>query len=200
MDDWRCAADSSLTAELEERSKPVELALLTIQRFVDGKTMVLIDLRGNAAHAGHACDGEGIMGTGKDLWNQLETLYLKKDYTGLASLLASDAVHVDPNGRHVGGEAFATYNEQSDKPFSDIRLETSQLVQEGDTVVAEWTWRATHTGPMAMPDGTEIPPTGKTVELPGATVGRFADGKFTTVRDYFDNAAVMSQLGLMPST
>ncbi len=140
------------------------------------------------------------MGTGKDRWNEYETVYNKLDYSGLASLYAPDAVQVDPNGRHEGRQAIVAYLEEGDKPFSDIRLETSLLIEEGDTVVAEWTWRVTHTGPIAMPDGTEIPATGKTMELPGVSVLTVREGKIASERDYFDQAALMSQLGLMPGS
>jgi ketosteroid isomerase-like protein len=115
-------------------------------------------------------------------------------------LFASDAVHVDTAGRHEGREAIAAYFEEGDKPFSDISMETSQLIEEGNVLVEEWVWRATNTGPLPMPDGTEIPATNKTVELPGVSVLSVRNGKVTNQRDYFDNASVMSQLGLMPST
>ena len=138
------------------------------------------------------------MGVGRDLWNQFEALYGKQDYMGDASLFASDGVHVDPFGRREGREAIGAFLEEGDKPFSDITMETLQLVEEGDTVVAEWVWRATHTGPLPLPDGSEIPPTGKTVELPGVSVMTVREGKVAEQRDYFDNAAMMTQLGLMP--
>jgi ketosteroid isomerase-like protein len=67
-------------------------------------------------------------------------------------------------------------------------------------VVAEWVWRATNTGPISRPDGTEIPTTEKTLELPGISVLSVRDGKVISHRDYFDNASIMSQLGLIPST
>jgi predicted ester cyclase len=78
-------------------------------------------------------------------------------------------------------------------------METSLLIEEGDTVVAEWTTRGTHIGPLAMPDGTQIPATGKTVEIVGVSVVTVKDGKVVSQRDYFDNVAVMSQLRMMPA-
>ena len=140
------------------------------------------------------------MGAARDLWNELDSVYSKLDYRGMASLYASDAVHVDAAGRHEGREAIGTYFEEADKPFSEISMETTQVIEEGNAVVAEWVWRATNTGPMAMPDGTEIPATQKAVELPGVSVCSVRDGKIISQRDYFDNASVMSQLGLIPST
>jgi ketosteroid isomerase-like protein len=86
-----------------------------------------------------------------------------------------------------GLRAIAAYMEEADRPFTDSRTQTKLLIEEGNTVVAEWTWRATQV-------------TGKALELPGVAVLTVKDGKLASWRDYFDNAAVMSQLGLMPGT
>jgi hypothetical protein len=43
-------------------------------------------------------------------------------------------------------------------PFSDIRMETSLVIEEGATVVGGWVFWATHAA------------TGKTVQLPGVSV------------------------------
>jgi steroid delta-isomerase-like uncharacterized protein len=120
--------------------------------------------------------------------------------SGLASLYANDAVYTDPMGHCEGREAILEYFETADRPFSDISLRTTRLIEERDTVVAEWTWRATNTAPLAMPDGTEIPATRKTVELPGVSVFTVRDGMLASERDYVDIADMMSQLGLTPGT
>jgi steroid delta-isomerase-like uncharacterized protein len=139
----------------------------------------------------------GVMGTGRDLWNEFDSVYSKLDYPGLALLYTSDAVHVDFAGRHEGREAIRTYFEEADKPFSDINVKTSQVIEEGNSVVAEWVVRATNTGPMITPDGTEIPATNKTMELPGVSVLSVRDGKIASHVDYVDSASVMKQLGLV---
>jgi steroid delta-isomerase-like uncharacterized protein len=141
-----------------------------------------------------------VVGAARDLWNELDSIYSKLDYRGMASLYAIDAVHIDAAGRHEGREAIGAYMEEADKPNSDISMETTQVIEEGNMVVAEWVYRATNTRPIPMPDGTEIPATHKAVELPGVSVLFVKDGKITSQRDYFDNASVMSQLGLMPGT
>jgi ketosteroid isomerase-like protein len=48
---------------------------------------------------------------------------------------------------------------------------------------------------MALPDGTDIPATDKTVELPGVTVCTVRDGKIATMREYFNAAAMMPNSG-----
>jgi steroid delta-isomerase-like uncharacterized protein len=138
------------------------------------------------------------MGAGKDLWTELETLGNKGDWAGAP--YASDAVYTDPLGHCEGRKAILDYFEQSDKPFSDISQEISRLIEEGDIVVAEWIWRATNTAPLTMPDGTEIPASGRTVELPGVDIITVRNGKVVSQRDYFDTAAMASQLRLTPGT
>ena len=140
------------------------------------------------------------MGTGKDLWNQFDTLLNKQHWTGATSLFASDAVYVEPGGRHEGREAIHAFLEAGGTTFPDLYGETSLVIEEGDIVIGEWTYRATHTGPLALGDGTEIPATGKTLVHPGVSVCQIMDGKFVIMRDYFDSASMMTQLGLMPST
>jgi SnoaL-like domain len=51
------------------------------------------------------------MGTGKGLWNELETLSNKHDWTAVASLYTSDAVYSTPNFRNEGSEAIRAFLE-----------------------------------------------------------------------------------------
>ena len=140
------------------------------------------------------------MGAGKDLWDQFETLYNKHDWSAVPSLFANDAVYVDPAGRHEGSEAIRDYLESTDKALPDATIQRSLAIEDGDIAVAEFSFRATHTGPMDLPDGTEIAATGNTLEFPGVSVLKITDGKSASFRDYFDQAALMSQLGLMPGS
>ena len=140
------------------------------------------------------------MGAARDLYTEYVSVYSKLDYSGVASFYANDAVFADPINRHEGREAIGAFFEEADKPFTDIRFEVAQLIEEGNLLVAEWVWQATNTGPLTMPDGTEIPATHKPVELPGVSIVSVRDGKISSHRDYFDSASMMGQLGLIPST
>jgi steroid delta-isomerase-like uncharacterized protein len=139
------------------------------------------------------------VGAAKDLWNQFEALTNKHDWSGAASLFATDAVYVSPAGRNEGREAIRAYSEQADRAVPDGVMETSLFVEEGDMVVAEWTFRGTHTGVFAGPNGTEVAATGKALDVAIVSVAMVTDGMFATVRDYYDQLEYMTQLGLMPS-
>jgi steroid delta-isomerase-like uncharacterized protein len=70
-----------------------------------------------------------------------------------------------------------------------------QLVGE-DGVANECVYRGTNTGPVTMPDGSEIPPTGKSFEISFCEVWRFRNGKVGRLDNYADNLQLLQQLGL----
>jgi len=123
---------------------------------------------------------------GRDLWSQWETRIRAQDYAGLASLFATDAVYVEPAGRHEGRGGIGAWLGMWNGAFSDVRLDTSRVVEQGAVIVAEWTWRNTNTGPLTMPDGSVIPPTDKTHDSHGVTILEVRDGQIVTARDYYD--------------
>ena len=81
--------------------------------------------------------------------------------------------------------------------FSDLAHRVVSYVEQGDAFADEWVFVGTHTGPVVLPDGTEVPPTGKRVEMPGMELVRIRDGKIVVDNLYYDNLAVLAQLGLM---
>jgi steroid delta-isomerase-like uncharacterized protein len=134
------------------------------------------------------------MGTCKDLWNEFSTRLVKHDLEGLLSLFAIDAVYSAPNFHNEGRAAIGSFFDAVFKAFTNTQVDTSLVVEKGDTVVAEWTHRDTQTGVFVMPDGTETPAKGRSLEIPAVTVAHVRDGKFVTMREYFDLSIVIGQL------
>jgi ketosteroid isomerase-like protein len=79
--------------------------------------------------------------------------------------------------------------------FSMRRHELSLVLEQGATVALEGEWVATHTGPLATPEG-EIPPTGRTVRVPFAAVVRVRGERVSSV--HLDPLGFMAQLGPVP--
>jgi steroid delta-isomerase-like uncharacterized protein len=140
------------------------------------------------------------MGAGSEIWARWEAVLAKQDYEACVALFAPDAVYVEPGGSHEGPGEVLAWLQNQDGGFSDVHFETVRLIEHGDTVVAEWRWRATHTRPFSMPDGSVIGPTGRTTDTPGVTIFTVRDGKIATARDYFDLLAGLVQLGVLPSS
>ena len=49
-----------------------------------------------------------------------------------------------------------------------------------------------------MPDGTQIPPTGRRVEIKGMELVQVRDGKIIIDNLYYDSVAILAQFGLLP--
>ncbi len=87
--------------------------------------------------------------------------------------------------------------ERRDDTFSDIQLEVIPLDVGGDFACVEWTVSMTHSGPLTLRDGAVVEPTGLSVTLNGATVAEFAGDRICSFRQYWDEFAVLEQLGLL---
>ena len=79
----------------------------------------------------------------------------------------------------------------------DARTELINVLVDGDRVATEHVGRGTHRGPLVTPAGT-IPPTGRPIELRIAEMYQVQAGKIRYLRAYYDSAALLRQLGLLP--
>jgi steroid delta-isomerase-like uncharacterized protein len=79
----------------------------------------------------------------------------------------------------------------------DSKATFEREVASGNTVTLEVTWRGTHTGPLKTPEG-EIPASGRKVELRAVQVVDVRDGKAQSIRQYFDMATLLQQIGVGP--
>lgn len=61
----------------------------------------------------------------------------------------------------------------------------------------ELTWEGTHIGPMAMPDGQELPPSNKRMTVKSVEVIEIEDGKIKVLRHYFDLMTILQHIGAM---
>jgi steroid delta-isomerase-like uncharacterized protein len=140
------------------------------------------------------------MARGSEIWDRFDAAAIKGDYETVASLFAEDGVYVEPAGRHEGRDTILAWMRAFSEVVSDIRTEVSLVVADDDAIIAEYTYYATHSGRLPMPDGSVLPPSGKTIELPAVTIFRVKDGLVVEARDYFDQATMLTQFGLVPGT
>jgi steroid delta-isomerase-like uncharacterized protein len=115
--------------------------------------------------------------------------------------VAEDAELVTPMAGTIKGRAaIGGYFAQMRETFPDAHLDVHKMVAEGDTVVIEYTFTGTHKGPMLTPTGETIPPTNKVLTGPALDIAVIDDkGMLKSVRQYFDTARGLRQLGLMPA-
>lgn len=82
------------------------------------------------------------------------------------------------------------------KGFPDTKAKILTQFSAGDTVISEVEWTGTHSGPLDSPFGT-IPPTNSRGSVRAVLVTRFANGKITEVRHYFDIMTILAQTGVL---
>jgi ketosteroid isomerase-like protein len=115
----------------------------------------------------------------------------------LLNLYAPD-VEVKETGRTFRGreEVRAQYQSWLDA-FSDMRVEFLDIVEGQDALAGEIRVAMKHTAPLLTPNGP-VPATGRTVVLESCDVARFRGGLVVSFHSYFDQLAMMAQLGLLP--
>jgi SnoaL-like polyketide cyclase len=79
--------------------------------------------------------------------------------------------------------------------FSDVDLDVRALDVGGDYACAEWVLSATHSGPFSLGEGRRALPTGRRLTLVGATVAEFDGELICSLRHYWDELALIEQLG-----
>jgi len=77
--------------------------------------------------------------------------------------------------------------------LSNIALAITGLDVVGNKAIAEWVLQADHTGPLIL-DDIRVEPTGRRVEIGGATVAEFRDHRIRAFRTYFDAASILEQM------
>jgi steroid delta-isomerase-like uncharacterized protein len=135
-------------------------------------------------------------------FSELLDLYVERynalDLDGVMDLYADDAVQLMPEGIFKGKDAIRERLARDLVAIPDVHHTVRSFVEQGDSFADEWTFAGTHTGPFALPDGTEFPATGKRVEVKGMELCVVRDGKLIVDNLYYDNMAVLAQLGLIP--
>lgn len=101
-----------------------------------------------------------------------------------------------PEGPVRGRDAIRQNWADQRAAFPDSHITSEVLVVEGDTVADEFTYTGTSRGPIAMPDGSALPATGRHLEMKGMQLLQVRDGKIVRHDLFLDTAVMMAQMGL----
>lgn len=131
----------------------------------------------------------------EDGWNA----WFRGDVETVMQSYADDAELTLPGSPTLRGKDAIRANWQAFKgALPDEHPTSIRHVAEGNTVVTIWVTEATHSGPLPMPNGETLPPTGKKVVTRGVTVQEIEGDKVKRQAFYFDNLAFLQQLGVIP--
>lgn len=118
------------------------------------------------------------------------------DADAVAAFFAPDAVYDDRGAGELaeGREAIATHVRAVIGAFPDLRFELVRAAHGEDFSCAEWTCRMTHRGVLAG-----LAPTGRQATSAGVDVATLdGEGAIVHLVSYYDGAAIMRGLGVLP--
>ena len=104
------------------------------------------------------------------------------------------SLHFTLNGIEVGPEGPKRNVLQTREGFPDITLTVEDQIAEADRVVTRWTARGTHLGAF-----NHLPPTGKTVVVPGIVIWRVVGGRVIEDHTISGEATLLQHLAALLS-
>ncbi len=137
-------------------------------------------------------DGKELVQRGADAWNA-------RDREGFFATYADDCEVTAPGFTGKGRQGLTEFWNAWNGGFSDNRVTVRLVFGEGTDVVEESVFSGTNDGPLAAPDGSQIPATGRQVSAAFAGLHTVRDGLLVSTRFYFDQVDLLTQLGLMPA-
>jgi predicted ester cyclase len=141
------------------------------------------------------------MGQARDALDRMTTALTSKDKEEQASCYAADAVAITPDeGEIAGPEAISNYLSQFGESFPDVGFEYSEKYEAGNVAIDEGFLTGTNTGPLHLPSGESLPPTGKSIRVRGCDVAHVEGGLIVQHAFYFDQMEFLGQLGLLPES
>jgi steroid delta-isomerase-like uncharacterized protein len=121
------------------------------------------------------------------------------DIPRVLDFMRDDVVYADMavgermEGREATGEFLGR---MATDVSSDYRFDNEQVLVDGEAFALVWTMSGTKDRGDAQGG---LPATGRRFQIPGVSIGRLQEGKVAEQRDYWNMAAFLAQVGLMPA-
>jgi len=130
----------------------------------------------------------------KDIMLKALEAEVGSDSVDLGILFTDDVVGWSPYASVSGLQALAAVSALREIAFSNVVLMLRSLDEVGNKAYAEWVIEADHTGPLVLDEDVVLEATGRHVQLAGASVADFRDGKIRSYRTYFDDLSMIEQI------
>jgi hypothetical protein len=111
----------------------------------------------------------------------------------LGTLFTDDVVGLSPYATISGLTALAELSALREM-HSNVVILLRGVDEVGNRAYAEWLIEADHTGPLVLDEDVVLEATGRHVQLAGASVADFRDGKIRSFRTYFDDLSMIEQI------
>ena len=129
-----------------------------------------------------------------------DNMFNARDWQGLVSVHHPDMIAFIPGSADpiYGRDAHGAAMQQLVKMFPDIRVQTPYPIQfgHGDWITVVTNAAGTFTGEMSTPDGTVVPPTGKSFDLEFAQTSKWKGDQLIEISAFWNTALMTEQIGL----
>ena len=135
----------------------------------------------------------------KKAWPKIFKALNSGDPETMAGIYAPDAVMIMPgeSAPVKGRAALLQYYKNILRAVPDFGFKTVSIHYAGDTIIGEYIFSGTFSGPLAGPEG-DIQPTGNHFEIASAMFLKITpDGLIAEDRSYYDTLDHMKQMGLL---
>jgi ketosteroid isomerase-like protein len=123
----------------------------------------------------------------------------RRDFEIYNEVLTDDVTLAAPGGVLVHGkQAVAAFDQVWTAAFSDFTIVGGFHLADDDRIVCHNRATGTHDGTLVMPDGSEVPPTGRRLDAQYFAAFEVRDGLLSSELVYFDRMLLAEQLGLLP--
>lgn len=131
----------------------------------------------------------------KHLTNQMFDAWSNNNPNTIDSIFAEDGVYEDVAGNMVskGRDNVKKLLKETTSAIPDFNIKLLEWFSSGNKVACQWIMKGTQTGNMG-----DIPATGKSFSVRGASIALIRDGKFERWTDYYDGYTFLKQLGVIP--
>lgn len=124
----------------------------------------------------------------------------RRDFNFYDDLFTDDVAFAAVGGVTGSGKAtIAFFDRIWTTAFSDFTITGIYHLGDGDRVVCHNRATGTHDGTLAMPDGSEVPATGRRLDAPYFASFEMRNGRICHEHIYFDRMLLAEQLGLLPA-
>jgi ketosteroid isomerase-like protein len=116
------------------------------------------------------------------------------DVSHMEQHFTKDVVGSDPTLSVTSREELAVEIEERNGTFTDIEVAYSSLDVSGSQAAVEWVASGVFSGPLELPGGRVLAPTGRRVRVRAITVAEFDGDQICSFRSYWDGLPMLQDL------
>jgi len=134
-----------------------------------------------------------------DVVDAMHEAFRRGDLEAIAMHWDDDVAYRAPGVALSGKPARIVAEQVWLRAFSENDVRTHARFVDGEAITDFCTMSGVHTGPLMLPDGTAIPPSGARISGTYAARYRIVEGKVMEQEVIYDRLALLQSIGVLPA-